>query len=68
MRSEKAIRLGLESLGDRVMPSAVAPVDLTHEAVTAAVLHVRKQGGSQQEVSSSVVAQPAIVEKWFLGQ
>jgi hypothetical protein len=50
------------------MPSAVAPVDLTHEAVTAAVLHVRKQGGSQQEVSSSVVAQPAIVEKWFLGQ
>ncbi len=63
MRSETAVRLNLESLGERVMPS-VTPIAVTSEVGTAPMISMRKSGATP-DVVSSPVAQPAYIEKWF---
>ncbi len=65
MRSENAVRLNLESLGERVMPS-VSPIAVTQEVNIAPMLSMRKSGATPDVVSSLVQTPP--VEKWFYGQ
>jgi hypothetical protein len=62
MRSENAVRLNLESLGERVMPS-VSPIAVTSEVDIAPMISMRKSGATPDVVSSPV--QAAIVQKWF---
>jgi hypothetical protein len=59
--SEKSFRLNLESLGERVMPSA-SPVMASPVVTAPAQVSVQ----SPQVASNQV--QPAYIEKWFLGQ
>jgi hypothetical protein len=65
MRSEKSVRLNLESLGERVMPS-VTPIAFTSEVDTAPMISMRKSGATPDVVSSPV--QAPLVGKWFYGQ
>jgi len=65
MRSENAVRLNLESLGERVMPS-VSPIAVTNEANIAPLISMRKSGETPDVVSSPV--QAPLVGKWFYGQ